>query len=254
MTVVGLGHAKELFVMRFTDEILTTQEVAKYIKMNERTVLKLAQENKIPAVKVASQWRFKKALIDDWLDMEMKNFSSNHLDEINQGIQAPVLDVAQLLDPRLVIADMTAVTKEEAIEELVGQVDELDHPPVYLDRILSAVLQREKMFSTGFPGGVAIPHPRNVKEMRLNMSHLVVGRSSQGIEYGSMDGQPTHIFFLLCAHSEKSHLKLLAQLSMFMRDVKNIEILKEAKEHEGLFHALRNMFGADPSSIRAANQ
>ena len=238
--------------MRYRDEVMTTQDVARYIKMNERTVLKLAQEGKIPAMKVASQWRFKKSLIDEWLDVEMKNFSAQHLEELNSGIAAPVVDVAHLINPRLVIPELEATDRDAVLEELVSQLDELDMP-VYMDRILSAVQQREKAFSTGLPGGVAIPHPRNVKEMRLTASHLVVGRSMEGIPFGAMDGGRTYLFFLLCANNEKSHLKLLAQLSMQLRDAGKVQALRRAPGRDGLVHSLDSVFGAG-SALRAANQ
>jgi excisionase family DNA binding protein len=47
-------------------EIMTTQEVARYLRLNEATIYKLAQSGQIPAVKVGRTWRFKKQLIDEW--------------------------------------------------------------------------------------------------------------------------------------------------------------------------------------------
>lgn len=237
--------------MRFKDDIMTTQDVARYIKMNERTVLKLAQEGKIPAMKVASQWRFKRSLIDEWLDMEMRNFPREQLEEIGAG--GPIADIAHLVNPLLIIPELTATTKEGVLEELVGQLDELGYP-IYLDRILSAVQQREKTFSTGMPGGVALPHPRNVKEMRLTQSHLVVGRSSVGIDFGALDGQPTYLFFLLCASGEKTHLKLLAQLAMQLRTPENVEKIRAGVGREGMLEALEEVFGPRAQAARAANQ
>ena len=53
------------------DEIMTIKELASYIKMNTRTVYKLANDLKIPAVKLSNQWRFKKETIDEWLEAQM---------------------------------------------------------------------------------------------------------------------------------------------------------------------------------------
>ena len=53
------------------DEIMTIKELAGYIKMNTRTVYKLANDLKIPAVKLSNQWRFKKETIDEWLEAQM---------------------------------------------------------------------------------------------------------------------------------------------------------------------------------------
>lgn len=50
-----------------SDEILTIKEVAKFLKVNERTVYRLAAAKKIPAFKVGNAWRFKKVEIDQWI-------------------------------------------------------------------------------------------------------------------------------------------------------------------------------------------
>ncbi|NCP64117.1 MAG: helix-turn-helix domain-containing protein [Paraglaciecola sp.] len=50
-----------------SDEILTIKEVADFLKVNERTVYRLAAAKKIPAFKVGNAWRFKKIEIDKWI-------------------------------------------------------------------------------------------------------------------------------------------------------------------------------------------
>lgn len=56
--------------MRIESEIMTTQEVAQYLRLAEATIYKLAQSGEIPAAKVGRAWRFKKGLIDEWLRNE----------------------------------------------------------------------------------------------------------------------------------------------------------------------------------------
>jgi len=52
------------------NEIMTVQEVAEYLRLNEMTIYKLAQEGKLPALKIGRSWRFKKGLIDEWFRRE----------------------------------------------------------------------------------------------------------------------------------------------------------------------------------------
>lgn len=61
-----------------SDEILTIRDLAKYLKINERTVYKLAQEKKIPAFKIGGSWRFMRTMIDDWI----KNQASSKVAEV----------------------------------------------------------------------------------------------------------------------------------------------------------------------------
>jgi excisionase family DNA binding protein len=50
------------------DEIMTIEEVAKYLKMTPQTVYKWAQEDQIPGTKLGKEWRFRKAILDEWID------------------------------------------------------------------------------------------------------------------------------------------------------------------------------------------
>lgn len=54
--------------MSDADEILTLEEVAKYLKLQPQTVYKWAQEGQIPGAKLGKEWRFRKQLIDEWID------------------------------------------------------------------------------------------------------------------------------------------------------------------------------------------
>jgi len=54
------------------DEIMTVEQLAKYLKTGVTTIYKLAQEGKIPGTKVGNQWRFRKERIDEWLDQSGK--------------------------------------------------------------------------------------------------------------------------------------------------------------------------------------
>jgi excisionase family DNA binding protein len=50
------------------DQILTVKEVAEYLKVNERTIYRLATEKKIPAFRVGTSWRFRRAEVDSWIN------------------------------------------------------------------------------------------------------------------------------------------------------------------------------------------
>lgn len=55
-------------IMSITDEVMTTREVAEYLRLAEATIYKLAQAGEIPAIKVGRAWRFRKDLIDEWFE------------------------------------------------------------------------------------------------------------------------------------------------------------------------------------------
>jgi excisionase family DNA binding protein len=58
------------------NEILTIEEVARYLRLTPQTIYKWAQERKIPAVKLGKEWRFRKSIIDRWLDDQILSSES----------------------------------------------------------------------------------------------------------------------------------------------------------------------------------
>ncbi len=57
------------------DQVLTVKEVAEYLKVNDRTVYRMAAAGKIPAFKVGSSWRFKQTEIEKWIEKQSNNIS-----------------------------------------------------------------------------------------------------------------------------------------------------------------------------------
>ena len=58
------------------EKLLTVKEIAEYLQLDEHTIYRMARKGKIPAFKVAGQWRFKKELIEKWLEKKMETSSS----------------------------------------------------------------------------------------------------------------------------------------------------------------------------------
>ena len=135
-----------------------------------------------------------------------------------------------------VVLDLTSRTKDEALGEmsgaLAGAETELDSK-----RLLDVLLEREKLQSTGIGEGVAIPHGRMPGLDRLVATFA---RSREGVDFDSIDGQSTHLFFLLVVpeHSGGQHLKALARISRFFRDAAFRERLMAAEQLEDVYRAI----------------
>ena len=63
------------------DEILTLEEVAKYLKVKPQTIYTWAQNNKIPAAKLGKEWRFKKSIIDKWFNQHIDDKFADYLND-----------------------------------------------------------------------------------------------------------------------------------------------------------------------------
>ena len=94
-----------------------------------------------------------------------------------------------------IVPELKGRTKKQVLEELIDAVKQ-NKPTIDRDRLMKVLLERERLGSTGIGDGIAIPHGklRDIDDLVLSF-----GRSSEGIDFESMDGKPVHLFFLLVA-------------------------------------------------------
>ena len=220
------------------NEILTVEELATYLRMNERTIYKLAHEGKLPAVKIASQWRFKRSLINQWLDHQMGSFSNNLLARVENGIKENHFDFSGLLRAEHVNLDIHSQDRDGVLWELVEKLVEtsqIKDPSLFFKELQ----QREELLSTGHEEGVAFPHPRKAQSDLFDHSVLVIGRSDEGVDYGAVDGMPTYLFFMIGAAHDSHHLQILARLNRVLKQPSVIEKLLEASTPEEVLGILQ---------------
>ena len=134
------------------------------------------------------------------------------------------------------ILDLASTAKDEVLAEMARAVAAAE-PSLDPERLLSVLLEREALQSTGIGEGVAIPHGKIAGLERLVASFA---RSVKGVDFDSIDGQATQLFFLLVVpeHSGGQHLKALARISRFLRDGEFRTKLLEAGELEDVFRAI----------------
>ncbi|HWP57213.1 MAG TPA: PTS sugar transporter subunit IIA [Candidatus Acidoferrales bacterium] len=139
---------------------------------------------------------------------------------------------AEMVIPRLQGRTKTAVIREMA-EWLARSVREID-----VEKLVGVLLEREKIGSTAIGEGVAIPHG---KLAEIDRVRGVFGRSPEGVDFDSIDGCRTHLFFLLVApeNSPGDHLKALARISRLLQDAQFRARLMKAESGPELFDAIK---------------
>jgi fructose-specific phosphotransferase system IIA component len=124
------------------------------------------------------------------------------------------MKVSELLKPEFIIPELKGESKDDIINELIDLFK--NDPRVEdIEKVRSAVLDREKVMSTGVGKGFAIPHGKTnaVKEIVG-----AFGKIKDGIDYESLDGNPVHLVFLLVGKDNliSTHIKLLSRISRLM--------------------------------------
>ncbi|MBW1866005.1 MAG: PTS sugar transporter subunit IIA, partial [Deltaproteobacteria bacterium] len=121
------------------------------------------------------------------------------------------------------------------LEELVSPL--VETTGIDQEILVKVLIERERLGSTGIGGGVGIPHGKldDLKSITLG-----VGISRRGVDFESMDGNPTHIFFLLLTpeNSTGLHLKLLARVSRLLKKGPFKERLLQALDRDEIYRAI----------------
>ena len=146
------------------------------------------------------------------------------------------MKIMEILVKESVILDLGVRTKREVLAEMAASLAKVE-PQIEAGRLLDVLMEREALQSTGIGEGVAIPHGKLSGLTRLVASFA---RSRAGIDFESIDGQPTHHFFLLVVpeHSGGQYLKALARISRFFRDPAFRQALAEGEALEDVIRAI----------------
>ncbi|AOY57809.1 MULTISPECIES: PTS sugar transporter subunit IIA [Desulfococcus] len=146
------------------------------------------------------------------------------------------MKILDVLRKDAIIVDLKSTEKKGVIEELVVPLAQSSGAdPADLVKVL---MERERLGSTGIGGGIGIPHGK-----LKGLDSLVVGfgLSRKGVNFESMDGRPTHIFFLLVTpeNSIDIHLKLLSRISRILKNDLLKQRLRNAKTSEDVLNIIR---------------
>jgi PTS system nitrogen regulatory IIA component len=210
------------------DDILTIEEVAKYLRVSERTVYDWAQKGDIPSGKIGTVWRFKKSDIETWVNDRL---SGNRM--APQTTSVPVDTI--ISTDRILFLDYSAKR-----DVLLALSDNLAGAPQVKNRqeLTQEILRREELMSTAIGRGIAIPHIRLSSVTDLVVS---VGISRTDItDFQTLDDEPVRLVFMIAA-AYNQHAYYLQTLSFFSARLKNRglrNVLLGAKTEEEVFNFL----------------
>lgn len=232
---------------------LNSDELSQYLGLTRVEIDQLVRDAGIPFEKRGGRILFRKAHIDEWASQRILKLSGKRLEDYHQKSsrhpRKPMQHEALLPDligPNGIDPAMAAKTKSSIVRDMAALADRtglvLDLP-----ELVASLLAREELCSTAMPGGVAFLHPRQVQPDLFHASFLALGRTIQPIHFGSPDGLPTHLFFLLCCQDDRLHLHTLARLCMMMQKTDLLADLFAAADvpalHERLLAAEQAVIG-----------
>lgn len=151
---------------------------------------------------------------------------------VTRGVRRMVT-ISKYLDPRLVCL-LDVSSRDEAISTLVEVADANDKL-IDKDAFYKALLEREKVVSTGIGMGVAIPH---AKLPTYEDFFIVVGVLCRGLDWSALDSNPVHIIFMIGGPDDKQteYLQILSNLTVAIKDEERRKDLLAMSSPEDILH------------------
>ena len=210
------------------DDILTIEEVAKYLRVSDRTVYDWAQKGEIPAGKIGTVWRFKKSEVENWVNARL---SSDTAKQNEMQIQ-----VRNILSPdRVVFINQTS--KHDALvalSEVLATAPQVKNAA----ELTQEILKREELMSTAVGRGIAIPHVRLSSITDLVMA---VGVCKKPIgDFQPIDDQPINLLFMIAAayNQHSYYLKTISHFSAKLKDNDLRNAINTATSEQEVFNLL----------------
>lgn len=219
------------------DRLMTVKQVATYLNVNERTVLRLLADGALPGVRVGNQWRFRKAMIDAWIDDQTLGVTPRYIVPTPPDSPRRMLTLASCFEPGHILPELAGKTKTSVIVELVGLAQRLG---LVRDEtwFVGALIQRENVMPSAMGNGLAFLHTLRRNPEQVVRPFMVLGRSREGVDFDALDGRPVHLFFLLGLKYDELQLPWLAKLVQMLAQSGAVDALLQAPDAQALFDAL----------------
>jgi PTS system nitrogen regulatory IIA component len=209
-------------------------EAARLLMVSEKTVMKWIKKGDLPAYKVNDRFRFNKSELFEWAVSRKIEMSPDLLRAHDDGA-TELPRFAEALAAGGIHYGVAGADKAGVLESVVGRLS----LPAGMDRsfLLSVLLARESLGSTGIGDGIAIPHVRNPIVLGIPQPLISLCFLAAPIEFDSVDGKPVHTLFTLVSPTVRTHLHLLSRLTFALRKPEFSSLISARAETERILAA-----------------
>jgi nitrogen PTS system EIIA component len=146
------------------------------------------------------------------------------------------MKITEILTPDLVLPELQGTTKSAILREL-AECLAAKFKDINVHDLAAVLAERERLGSTAIGDGIAIPHGKIRGAMKIVGAF---GRHAAGVDFESLDGGPTHLFFVLIAPEDSTslHLKALARVSRLLKDAAFRERLLAAPDADAIYRLI----------------
>lgn len=187
---------------------MSIRQLASYLLVSEKTVYRMTEGRKLPGIRVGSQWRFRRADIDTWLEEQVRRVER---EGGPAAVEATASDmrIAPLLQEENVLIPARRLSRDALVEHMVRRAA-LD-PHVDRAALAESILRRECVCSTALLPDVAFPHPESPEAFRFSRKRLLVAVLPEAADFSDPHGHRPQVVVIILARSLQGHLLALSR-------------------------------------------
>jgi nitrogen PTS system EIIA component len=193
---------------------IDVKEAARLLAVSEKSIYRWIKQGDLPTYRIGDQYRFNRTELLEWATAKHIEVSPEIFAD-DEGGAGPLPGIEDAIRAGGIHYRVAGAAKNEVLSAVV----DLMQLPEEVDRrfLLSVILARESLGSTGFGGGIAIPHVRNPIVLHIPRPMITLCFLESPIEFDAIDGKPVHTLFTLVSPSVRAHLHLLSRLTYGLR-------------------------------------
>ncbi len=215
--------------------LIGVKEVAASLHVSTREVVRMAEKQILPAVKVKGAWQFRAGDIWNWIEENVHSLADRRAKDRHPSDVGELL-IANTLKEHAIDTNLVAKTKSSVIRSLASLAEKADP---YLDEsaLVDQLMERESQGSTALEHGVAVPHP--ARPFYSEGPVLAAARTAQGIVFGERRGGLSDLFFLVCCPDQVNHLLYFGRLCRLLIDPALRQTLRHVEDSAAFLEAIR---------------
>ncbi|MGA7616494.1 MAG: helix-turn-helix domain-containing protein [Thermoanaerobaculia bacterium] len=218
-------------------EILNIRQLAEYLMVSEKTVYRMLDRNQLPALRVGTQWRFRRQDIDAWLEQQVQRPASAGNPETLDTFASSELSIHPLLSEQNVWLSIEADSRDALLERMLREGD-LD-PDVDRDQLLRSILDREAICSTALVEQAAFPHPVDPRPFHFSRKRVLIATLREPLEFNDPHGHQPSVIAMILARRIQGHMLAFSRALKIFADPVLIDALLSVGTPADAIEAIR---------------
>ncbi len=218
-------------------DVLTIKQLSEYLMVSEKTIYRMLEKRRLPAIRIGVQWRFRKRDIDTWLDEQVKKVDVEGNRAVLHDLEQSEIDIHPLLELANIWTHVPAFSRDEILQWMITRAT-LD-PGVDRDALYASVRAREQVCSTALVNDAAFPHPNEPTAFHFGRKRVLVAITRQPVSFADPHGHQPRVIVLILARTAQGYLLTISRAIKLFADRELIDQLTRTATPEGVASAIR---------------